>query len=565
MIRSFINIEILKKFFFILGKNGIYEIKRYSTFRILAGLLDSFYIYIITLIYSYLNENSVGSNNQLIIQNINPYLLILLIILYIFLYLAMQKFVYYLDYNLALNTKIRILNKFDKLDQKLKLNTNQGSFSSNLGPSFDLFHLNAITSFGIFFQSIGNLLVLLIGSIFLIGPKIIFIIFIFLIIAICILSILKPKQLSLGKKVKDGQTELMSGLLTYLRLLEKLHFLKNLKENIVRDISSSDRKIRKSISEIVLIQIYSKSFMDLILLITIVTLLLIFNVSNSEIIILILLAVRFVPVFQSFINSIGKFTTSTEVIDTLYSLIIKFKITKNQTHIKIDKEKNLLSLSPTYKSQINWYKTNFQKEKKINSSKGVLNLDISPGKRYSIIGNSGVGKSTLLKSIAGQNEIYKIKAYVKRDNKLRNHIDITESMCYVPQEPQLLSGSALFNIITHNDIRNINFERLVYSLKISEFLNPQKDLNVVKQLESILINQDGKGLSGGERQRLIIAQSIYLKPYFLLVDEGLSSLSNIVAQRVSKKIYHSDIPCIIYISHNDLNLDLWSNTINMCN
>ena len=117
----------------------------------------------------------------------------------------------------------------------------------------------------------------------------------------------------------------MSGILTYLRLLDKLHFLKNLKENIIKDISLSDKKVRKSISEIVLIQIYSKSFIDLILLITIVTLLFIFDVSNSDIIILILLAVRFVPVFQNFINSLGKFNASSEVIDSLYDLIIQFK------------------------------------------------------------------------------------------------------------------------------------------------------------------------------------------------------------------------------------------------
>ena len=565
MITNIGNIDNFRKFFFIIEKKGFYELRNYSIFRILAGLLDSFYIFIISIIYSYLNPSSEGSKTQQLIQNINPYLLIVFVIFYMFLYLAMQKYVYYIDYNLAVNTKRRILSKFDKLDQKRKLNIDKGSFTSNLGPSFDLFHLNALTSIGMFFQSVGNLFVLGVGSIFLIGPKIILIIFFFLIIAFFILSLLKPKQLKIGKRIKDGQTEQMSGILTYLRLLEKLHFLKSLKEDIIRNISLSDKKIRKGISEIVLLQIYTKSFIDLILLITIVTLLFIFEVSNSDIIILILLAVRFVPVFQSFINSIGKFNASTEVIDTLYKLIIQLKTSKPFKNIKANPNKNLLILKPNNNKKKNWFKTNFVTNPDINNDKDILNLDISPGKRYSIIGKSGAGKTTLLKSIAGQNNAYDIKVLVKKNNNLKNKLDITESMIYVPQEPQLLSGSALFNIITTRNKENINSERLVNALKISEFLNLDNNIDIIKKLESISIDPDGKGISGGERQRLIIAQSIYLRPYFLLVDEGLCSLNNKVAQRVSKNIYYSDIPCIIYISHNDLNLDLWSNTVTIYN
>ncbi len=565
MIRNFSNIYNLKKFFFIIEKKGIFELRKYSFCRLLAGLFDSFYIFIISIIYGYISPNSQSSKSQSIIQNINPYLLILIVIFYIAFYLAMQKYVYYLDYNLASNTKSRILTKFDNLDQKIKLGIDQASFTSNLGPSFDLFHLNAITSFGMFFQSIGNLFVLALGSIYLIGPKIIFVISLFLLIAFFVLSILKPKQLKIGKTIKDGQTELMTGILTYLRLLDKLHFLKNLKENIINEISFSDRKTRKSISEIVLIQIYSKSVIDLILLITIVTLLFIFKVSNSEIIIMILLAIRFVPVLQNFINSLGKFNASSEVINTLYELVIKFKLGQPNRNIKISKSKNILRINLNSRKNSISYKTNFQTDQNNNNLNRILDLDIRPGKRYSIIGRSGVGKSTLLKSIAGQNDINKVTAFIKENNKLKNYSEITESMIYIPQEPQLLNGSALFNILTHNDKRKINFKRLINALEISEFIKPKSNNDIIRELESIYINPDGKGISGGERQRLIIAQSIYLEPYFLLVDEGLCSLNNKVAQRVSRKIYFSDIPCVIYISHNDLDLDLWSNTITLYN
>ena len=87
----------------------------------------------------------------------------------------MQRYAYFLDSNLAINTKKRILKRFDNLSQELKLSIDRGLFTSNLGPSFDLFHLNSITSIGMFFQNIGNLIELGFGSIFLIGTKVLII------------------------------------------------------------------------------------------------------------------------------------------------------------------------------------------------------------------------------------------------------------------------------------------------------------------------------------------------------------------------------------------------------
>ena len=123
--------------------------------------------------------------------------------------------------------------------------------------------------------------------------------------------------------MKEGQTESMASILYYLRLLEKLYFLREVKENIFEDIYKSERKIRSGIASMILTNIFTKAFVDMILITTIIALLFIFNVSNSEVIILVLLAVRFVPVFQNLISSINKFASSSEVIEALFNLVIK--------------------------------------------------------------------------------------------------------------------------------------------------------------------------------------------------------------------------------------------------
>ena len=147
-----LNLNIFEKFLFIIEKKGVKELRNYCIFRFFGGLLDSFYIFIISIIYSQLNPSSDNSKGIFIFENFRPSLLILFVIIYFFIYLLMQRYVYFLDYKLAVNTKKRILNKFDKLEQKLKLGIDKGSFTSNLGPSFDLFHLNSITSVGVFFS-----------------------------------------------------------------------------------------------------------------------------------------------------------------------------------------------------------------------------------------------------------------------------------------------------------------------------------------------------------------------------------------------------------------------------
>jgi len=552
-----------KKIDFILGNDGKQKFIFYNFIRTLAGLFDSFYIFIISIVYSFLKpENNLNIEK---FSFIKPEYIIFLVLIYIFFYIQFQRYIYKLDSELAYKTKERIIKKFDNLDQPDKLNFDKGLITTNLGQSFELFHVNVISGIGQFSQNLGNLLVLSIGSIFLIGTKIILIIILFGIIIALSLFILKPRQLKIGEMIKKGQVSSTTATLYYLRLLEKLNFLKDVKNSILKDIVNADISIRKGIASLTLTQIYTKTSLDGLILILMLTLIFILKINNSDFIVVILIGIRCLPVIQTFINSIGKLNSSKEIINSLYSLISQFKETNSKTNIFISNKNNILKISPINKLKNNWFKlTFFESDNKLISHEkenNTLFIDTSPGKRYSIIGKSGAGKSTLMKSIAGQNNYYSKKLFIKKNNKLSNLENITESMIYIPQEPELLSGTALYNITCENDINKINKKRLIDSINTSEFIDNVTNKNIFDTLRSINIDKDGKGLSGGERQRLIIAQAIYFNPYFLLVDEGLCSLSNKVAQRISEKIFMSKIPCILYISHNDVDLKLWSNTI----
>lgn len=139
-----------------------------------------------------------------------------------------------------------------------------------------------------------------------------------------------------------------------------------------------------------------------------------------------------------------------------------------------------------------------------------FNLDILDNKINCLIGKSGIGKSTLLKCIAG---LLKYKGEILINNKLINHEDVFMMHQSYTNFPWLTClNNVLFPIkinrkITKNDIDNaVNI------------------LNKVGLYDNL--NDYPSQLSGGMQQRLALARTILMKPKILLMDEPLSALDN---------------------------------------
>lgn len=139
-----------------------------------------------------------------------------------------------------------------------------------------------------------------------------------------------------------------------------------------------------------------------------------------------------------------------------------------------------------------------------------FNLDILDNKINCLIGKSGIGKSTLLKCIAG---LLKYKGEILINNKLINYEDVFMMHQSYTNFPWLTClNNVLFPIkinrkITKNDIDNaVNI------------------LNKVGLYDNL--NDYPSQLSGGMQQRLALARTILMKPKILLMDEPLSALDN---------------------------------------
>ena len=189
----------------------------------------------------------------------------------------------------------------------------------------------------------------------------------------------------------------------------------------------------------------------------------------------------------------------------------------------------------------------FLKKNKIKALSDI-NLELSLGKVYSLIGPSGSGKSTLLNLISlidkpssGSIEIEnKIVSFDRQD---KNDLYRSSSIGIIYQNYNLLSDfTALENVsLAQLALNNNN--------RISE-LNAKKVLSNFGL--SKRINHFPSELSGGENQRVAIARAIINKPKIILADEPTGNLDLKNAKSVFKTLLklRDNNRLIIFATHN---------------
>ncbi|MBD2727536.1 peptidase domain-containing ABC transporter [Nostoc sp. FACHB-892] len=149
-----------------------------------------------------------------------------------------------------------------------------------------------------------------------------------------------------------------------------------------------------------------------------------------------------------------------------------------------------------------------------------VNLEFEPGKFIGIVGQSGSGKSTMMKLLLRLYEtesgrilidgydIAKVELY-----SLRRQIGV------VPQETLLFDGSVQENIALTNP--DATTEEIIEAAQVAcahEFI-----MNLPNGYNT-RVGERGSALSGGQRQRIAIARSVLQRPKLLVLDEATSAL-----------------------------------------
>ena len=139
-----------------------------------------------------------------------------------------------------------------------------------------------------------------------------------------------------------------------------------------------------------------------------------------------------------------------------------------------------------------------------------INLKINKGEIFGLIGQSGSGKSTILRIIQG---------ILKADKGEINIAKNTE-IAYIFQEFNLLYNKNVFDNVALPLILKKKFS----VEKVEEVL---KFVGLSDKKKSFIAS-----LSGGERQRVAIARALVINPQLLLCDEVTASLDKSVKDEI---------------------------------
>jgi len=158
-----------------------------------------------------------------------------------------------------------------------------------------------------------------------------------------------------------------------------------------------------------------------------------------------------------------------------------------------------------------------------------INLDIEEKDFLAIIGPNGGGKSTLIKTILGINQIKKGSIDILGQEPTINLAKIG----YVPQNTNINTNFPIkvIEVVMMGHIRDINEEKnsknflhKFFKIGYNEF-EKSCALSALKQVGMEEFAQKKIGsLSGGQRQRVMIARALCSHPSILILDEPTASI-----------------------------------------
>lgn len=172
-----------------------------------------------------------------------------------------------------------------------------------------------------------------------------------------------------------------------------------------------------------------------------------------------------------------------------------------------------------------------------------MSFEIHPYETLSILGRSGCGKTTLLKTIAGLEGIDSGAVYFDGFNGI--HMKQTDRQAvYLYQEALLFPHLNVFENIAFG-LRLRNASRSLISSKTDELIN---ELELTEHRLK-MPNQ----LSGGQKQRVAFGRALIIEPRLLLLDEPFGNLdpeTRLLMQQLLKRISRQHKITSLFVTHD---------------
>jgi len=174
-----------------------------------------------------------------------------------------------------------------------------------------------------------------------------------------------------------------------------------------------------------------------------------------------------------------------------------------------------------------------------------VNLEIKDKEFLVLVGPSGCGKTTLLRTIAGLEEVTDGKIFI--GERLINDVP--------PKDRNIAMVFQNYALYPHMNV----YDNMAFGLKLRGTRKKEIDERVESAAEILglkdLLKRLPKQLSGGQRQRVAVGRAIVRQPAVFLMDEPLSNLDaklRVQMRAELKRIHHSLQTTVVYVTHDQV-------------
>ena len=174
-----------------------------------------------------------------------------------------------------------------------------------------------------------------------------------------------------------------------------------------------------------------------------------------------------------------------------------------------------------------------------------VNIEINDGEFVVLVGPSGCGKTTLLRMVAGLEDI--TEGEISIADKVVNEV--------APKDRDIAMVFQNYALYPHMSV----YDNMAFSLKLRKLPKDEIDNKVreaAKTLEiSELLDRKPKALSGGQRQRVAMGRAIVRNPQAFLMDEPLSNLDAKLRVQMRAELgqLHSQLnTTTLYVTHDQV-------------
>ncbi len=174
-----------------------------------------------------------------------------------------------------------------------------------------------------------------------------------------------------------------------------------------------------------------------------------------------------------------------------------------------------------------------------------VNIEINDGEFVVLVGPSGCGKTTLLRMVAGLEDI--TEGDISIADKVVNEV--------APKDRDIAMVFQNYALYPHMSV----YDNMAFSLKLRKLPKDEIDAKVKDAAKTLeideLLDRKPKALSGGQRQRVAMGRAIVRSPQAFLMDEPLSNLDAKLRVQMRAELgeLHSQLETTtLYVTHDQV-------------